>query len=177
MAPLRLTVAPGELPGGAPNLHLARMSDSLHHYTVLGAWARETGQPVRARAWFDSALTVADARRYALDSRRIHVAGFAGLRAISLAGAGRAAQARGAIAIADSIERLVALPNEPNIAATQDYLAYALLLLGDRDAAIVRLERLLALPSGRTPAMLRTMWPYASLHDEPRFRRLAEMGE
>jgi hypothetical protein len=68
------------------------------------------------------------------------------------------------------------LPNEPVTAESQDFLAYALLLLGDRDAALERLERSLALPSGRTPAMLRTMWPFTSLHRDPRFRRLAEMG-
>jgi hypothetical protein len=104
------------------------------------------------------------------------MAALAAFQAIALAGTGREAEARHAIAVADSIERLVALPNEPNIAAAQDYLGYALLLLGDRDAALARLERLLALPSGRTPVMLRTMWPYGSLHGDPRFRRLAEMG-
>jgi hypothetical protein len=84
-------------------------------------------------------------------------------------------EARASIGHADSLERAIALPNEPNIARAQDYLAYAELVLGDREAALTRLERLLVLPSGHTPAMLRTMWPYQSLHDDVRFRRLAEM--
>ena len=78
------------------------------------------------------------------------------------------------IAYADSVERLNALPNEPATATGHDYIAYALLLLGDRDAALARLERVLTLPSGRTPAMLRTMWPYASLQSDPRYRRLTD---
>ncbi len=176
MLPLSLTGSRDPSAGGIQIPALTAGTDSLLHYTVLGAWARETGQRDRARPWFDSALAVARAPRYALASRRIHMSGLAGLQAIALAGTGRVAEARRAIAIADSIERTTALPNEPNIAAAQDYLAYALLLLGDRDAAIAKLERLLALPSGRTPAMLRTMWPYASLRGDARFQRLAEAG-
>ncbi|GLC25099.1 serine/threonine-protein kinase [Roseisolibacter agri] len=141
-------------------------------FAAVGAWAREHGQTARARAWFDSTLV---ARGSMLDARSLTVGETAAARAIALAATGRAAEARRAIALADSARRALALPDEPNAAAAQDYLAYAELVLGDTAATLARLERLLAVPSGRTPAMLRTMWPYRSLHGDPRFRRLAEM--
>ena len=174
--PLYLTVAGGRLPieGQLPN---AALQGSLTTYTVLGAWAREGGQASRSRAWFDSAVKAGESPRYALAGRASGVLGPAGLRAIAFAGTGRMADARRAIAFADSIERLNALPNEPQMADAQQFLAYAQLMLGDREPGIARLERMLVLPSGNTPVMLRNMWPYASLHGDPRFRKIAEMDK
>ncbi len=174
--PLYLTVAGGRLPvdGQLPN---AAPPGSLTTYTVLGAWAREAGQLSRARAWFDSAVKAGESPRYALAGRASGVLGPAGMRAIAFAGTGRIAEARRAIAFADSIERLNALPNEPQMADAQQFLAYAQLMLGDREPGIARLERMLVLPSGNTPVMLRNMWPYASLHGDPRFRKIAEMDK
>ena len=171
MLPLSFTTAPGALAQTAarepvPVMDRSESGGDVREFVFLGAWARETGQPARARAWFDSAL----ASRSTASQEQGQP-----LRAIALAGAGRAAEARRAIASADSLERATALPNKMELASAQDLLAYAHLMLGERDAAISRLERVLALPSGRTPAMLRTMWPYRSLHGDPRFRRLAEM--
>jgi tetratricopeptide (TPR) repeat protein len=174
--PRSLARFPGGPPGAEdPDLAPVAPGGTLAYYATLGAWARETGQPARARAWFDSAVAVVGAPQYALAGRRFDVVYRSGMRAVALAGAGRAAEARRTIAYADSIERLNGVPNEPWSAMGQDYLAYAELLLGDRDAALARLERVLVLPTGRTPAMLRTMWPYTSLHGDPRFRRLAEI--
>jgi tetratricopeptide (TPR) repeat protein len=149
--------------------------DSLAHYAIVGAWARETGKSALARALFDSALAAARAPGYAVTGRAIYATVVGGQRAIALAGLGRATEAREAIEYADSVERAIALPNEPNLAAGQDFLAYAELVLGNRDAALARLERLLALPSGRTAAMVRVMWPYTSLHGDPQFKRLVEL--
>jgi hypothetical protein len=170
-APLTTPPATGTAPPAGPALP---SGPGLEDRVVRGAWARESGDAARARATFDSALVVLRSMP-PLRMAVIDAVGDAGLRAIVLAAAGHAAEARGLLARADSTERAKAMPSNLEMAEAQNWMAYAYLLLGDRDAALARLERLLVQPSGYTPAMLRTMWPYRSLHGDPRFRRLAEM--
>ena len=175
--PLSLTIARATPKSIAPTPVSLTGSDSLWRWTIAGAWFRESGQVQRARENFDSALTAFGPPLTSLKHRSIAVVGQAGRRAIALAGAGRSADARQMITYADSIERLNALPNNPEMAEAQSLIAYALLVLGDRDAAIARLGHALALPSGLTPETLGFMWPFASLRTDAGFRRLVAAGE
>ncbi len=171
--PLSLTT--GQSGSGA--LPLAGMivgSDSVRHYEVLGAWARETGQHARARAYFDTAAAATARPEYALSGHSIRLSSVAATQAIAFAGAGRIADAKRVMRFADSVDRENTLPNEPTMASAHQFMAYAHLLLGERDAAIAELERTLALPSGITAVMLRNMWPFASLHGDQRFQRLID---
>jgi len=52
-------------------------------------------------------------------------------------------------------------------------LARIYALLGDREAALDRLEHLLSIPGDLTPAMLRFDPAWASLRGDARFERLA----
>jgi TolB-like protein/tetratricopeptide (TPR) repeat protein len=171
--PRSLAEAPARQMEDGPGDNLTPDKRGLVYYVIVAAWAREAGESARARAYFDSAVASTLRPENVSSGQSGRSVRLSSYHAVALAGAGRATEARRVIAYADSLERVKALSNDPAMARAQDNLAYALLLLGDRDAALARLERMLVLPSGRTPALLRAMWPYTSLHGDPRFERLA----
>ena len=130
---------------------------------AVAYWQR--GDPVRARAYADSALPASAAQAAASPGD----AQVASLHALMLAYAAQAGPAR---AEAERARRLVGNATDATAAYVHILYTRTLLALGDRDAAVAQLEWVLRMGYFLTPAWLRIDPTYRSLKGHPGFDRL-----
>ncbi len=156
----------------AASRHSISEDDMLYRpHSLLRAMAyAEAGDPARARANFDSARAILqDSVAAHPDDSRLHIA-----LGLALAGLG---QRDGAIRAAERAMDLA--PLSTDIVRATCFMGGAAEIfasLGENDAAIRLLDRLLQLPAGREASvpLLRVDPAYDRLRDDPSFQRMLE---
>jgi serine/threonine-protein kinase len=137
---------------------------------VKAEWHRLHGAPRLVRAYSDSARGVLERElreTHSLPWRRAFL-GYA------YAGVGRRADA---VREGLEAEKMVPASADPMQRAFVTFaIARIYAMVGDKEAAIERLEHLMSIPSMVSAPLLRVDPTWASLRDQPKFRRLLEAG-
>lgn len=154
---------------------LSGIAVALDGYTVPRSWyagliARARGDEVSARKSFEQAKKIVEKDRlqFADDAKVI------AMLASIYAELGEKAQAKRAATRAGELLPIAKDSFDGPILMTT--LAAVSAKLSEKDSAIQQLESLVGMPNGPTPGTLRVEPAWDSLRDDPRFKKLAEIG-
>jgi serine/threonine protein kinase len=151
-----------------PSLRAYPAMDTVQYYATHATAYYFQGQFDKMRAYGDSALAALDAKHASTSSNAQMLAGYGSVLAIL----GRRDEALKYVNHAVEM-----LPMEKDALAGADIRNLRMILylyLGDAEAAIREMEFLLSVPSGLTPAIMRTHPGFDPIRDNPRFKKLVE---
>jgi TolB-like protein/Tfp pilus assembly protein PilF len=151
-----------------PNLRAYPSMDTVQFYATRGTAYYFDGQYDKMRTYADSALAALDAKHASTSDNAQMLAAYGSVLTIL----GR--HDEGLKYVNQAIEML---PMEKDALAGADLRNIRMILylvLGDYEAALREIEFLLSVPSGLTPAILRTHPGFDPVRENPRFKKLAE---
>jgi serine/threonine-protein kinase len=144
--------------------------DTMSYYVVKAGVYSRSGEAAKAHAYFDSARVILEQARDDPGTSGVALAGVSGLLGVVYAGLQRP---REALRSAERAVELVPISKDafdgPDWVAN---LARVHVMIGDHDAALAQLTRVIGMPSRLSVNSLRLAPAWAPLREDPRFQSL-----